>query len=163
MTGILNNIFGVGGILTLTILLLNHFLNKSKRKLDEAGQDVIVNQDATKSMQEAYKLFVGDSKDKAEILIKNIKDLTEKFDVLEKRFEEISALNKQLKSDYEELRVKHSRLQTSYTILKKDYEEITRKYFSLKIEYSKLKDVSEDILEAETELENKIKRQNAEK
>lgn len=130
---LINWLLGGGGLLSIITLLINYFIQRRKSKLENLEKETTIEGNVTKSIQDAYNLFVKDYKDKTV-------DLMQEIDNMEQKLKKLVGMNEDLQLKYAELSRSYTQLQTAYDILKKDYESIVgKKYNSLKKEYNKIK------------------------
>ena len=130
---LINWLLGGGGLLSIVTLIINSVMQKKKNKLDNLEKETTIEGSVTKSIQDAYNLFVRDYKDKTV-------DLMQEIDNMEQKFKKLVGMNEDLQLKYAELSRSYTQLQTAYDTLKKDYETIVgKKYNSLKKEYNKIK------------------------
>ena len=130
---LINWLLGGGGLLSIITLLINYFIQRRKNKLENLEKEKTIEGNVTKSIQDAYNLFVKDYKDKTV-------DLMQEIDNMEQKFKKLVGMNEDLQLKYAELSRSYTQLQTAYDTLKKDYKCIVgKKYNSLKKEYNKIK------------------------
>ena len=130
---LINWLLGGGGLLGIITLLINYFIQRRKNKLENLEKETTIEGNVTKSIQDAYNLFVKDYKDKTV-------DLMQEIDNMEQKLKKLVGMNEDLQLKYAELSKSYTQLQTAYDTLKKDYETIVgKKYNSLKKEYNKIK------------------------
>ena len=129
---LINWLLGGGGLLSIVTLIINSVMQRKKNKLDNLEKETTIEGSVTKSIQDAYNLFVKDYKDKSLDLMDNINKMEDKV-------EKLSELNADLQCKYTELSKVYTQLQIAYDILKKDYESMLGKYNCLNEKYNEIK------------------------
>ena len=117
---LINWLLGGGGLLSIITLIINSFMQKKKNKLENLEKETTIEGNATKSIQDAYNLFVKDYKAKTV-------DLMQEIDNMEQKLKKLVGMNEDLQLKYAELSKSYTQLQAAYDTLKKDYESIVGK------------------------------------